>query len=131
MGMYGAGLTFEQVCNLDKEQVRHALMKEPEIAVGEDEHGFIYRKCTKEEADAVVLTIMDGLVFQGVESMHSARALESIMGKHGIKASMPEYFAALDETQVLPEYEYEGAKEARTEALATVLAYFLEAVKAR
>lgn len=58
MSIYGPGLSFEEECNLDKDRMKHALMSSPEIMTGEDEDGFIYRPCTREDAEKEVLSLL-------------------------------------------------------------------------
>lgn len=79
MGFYGSGITFKRACELDREQIVHALHQE--IISGEDENGFYYEACSKEEADQRVLAIFDNLVFQARDSQAFHRAVEKYLHK--------------------------------------------------
>lgn len=55
MSLYGSGLSFGQMANMEKERMKHAM--EGERCVGEDENGFIWEPCSDEDADAEILSI--------------------------------------------------------------------------
>lgn len=106
MSMYGSGLSFGQVANMEKERIKHAL--EGERCAGEDENGFIWVDCSDEDADAEILSIFDECVHQVLEAMHAGRALEKIAIDHGYNHNMEEYAKALSETDMTSEYVFEG-----------------------
>lgn len=109
MSMYGSGLTFGQIANMEKERIKHAL--EGEKCAGEDESGFIWVPCSDEDADAEILAIFDNCVYQALEAMHSSRALGKIAVQHGYQNNQAEYMKALKETEITSEYVYEGEQE--------------------
>ena len=109
MSMYGSGLTFGQIANMEKERIKHAL--EGEKCAGEDENGFIWVPCSNEDADAEILAIFDNCVYQALDAMHSSRALEKIAIQHGYQNNQAEYMKALKETETTSEYVYEGEQE--------------------
>jgi len=114
MSMYGSGLTFGQVCNMEKERIKHAL--EGERCVGEDEDGFIWESCSDEEANSEIFAIFDECVHQALEAMHSGRALEHIAKQHGYDGNLKEYENALQTTDMPVEYIYEGEQGDATES---------------
>lgn len=109
MSMYGSGLSFGQVCNMEKERIKHAL--EGEKCVGEDEDGFIWESCSDDEANSEIIAIFDECVHQALDAMHSGRALERIATDRGYTGNLKEYEAALKATEMPVDYIYEGEPE--------------------
>ena len=93
MSEYGSGLTFGQVCNCNKERIKHALRGE--LMCGEGENGFIYAPASREECERYILRAYDECVYQALQSMDSGRAVDQLMKNHGL---------VLGETYQLPEY---------------------------
>ena len=81
MSKYGSGLTFGQVCNLEKAEIKQALAGKV-IDYYDDDENPVYRDGTKEETDRVILQAYDEAVFQGLQAMASnrvyARLAESV-----------------------------------------------------
>lgn len=109
---YGSGIKLGTAFEHDKERIKHAL--KGEIMVGENGHGFIYDKCTKEEADAYILSAFDNAVYQALKLNASARVLESMIEeykKEGLKRdTYADYLASIfdEETRMLNTYKFES-----------------------
>lgn len=73
MSKYGSGLSFKEVCELELEQIEHAL--NGELMSGEDESGFTYEKRPEEECKAYILDAYKECAHQALVAMHSSRAL--------------------------------------------------------
>ena len=86
MSEYGSGLTYGQTAMLDKERIKHAFRNE--LVAGEDENGFIYAPCSKEEAEAFILNAFDNAVYQALRAMTSGRAMERLL--HEFAPDVPE-----------------------------------------
>ena len=80
MGEYASGLTSGQCFAMDKERIKHALRNE--LICGEDEHGFLYAPCDREEAEAYILSAFDNAVHQCLNAHASGRALDRIIRDH-------------------------------------------------
>ena len=80
MSKYGSGLTFGQVCNLEKAEIKQALAGKV-IDYYDDDENPVYRDGTKEETDRVILEAYDEAVFQGLQAMASGRALERLLNE--------------------------------------------------
>lgn len=109
MSMYGSGLSFGQMANMEKERIKHAM--EGERCVGEDENGFIWEPCSDEDADAEILSIFDNCVDQALKAMHASRAIEKIAIMHGYQNNPAEYEKALSDTEMTSDYVFEGEQE--------------------
>lgn len=79
MVRYGSGVTFKAACEMDREQIMKALSQQ--IVCGENDNGFVYDTCTKEEADKTVIDIFDSLVYQARQSNAVSRAMEKYLTK--------------------------------------------------
>ena len=114
MSEYGSGLTFGQVCNFDKERIKHALRGE--LMCGEDENGFVYAPASREECERYILRAYDECVYQALQSMDSGRALDRLMKNHGLVMGetykLPEYMVLVEEEhQRFNDYVYEPDEE--------------------
>lgn len=76
MSKYGSGLSFKKVCELELEQIEHALTGE--LACGETESGFTYMKMPEKECKAFILDAYKECAHQALVAMHSGRALEKL-----------------------------------------------------
>ena len=77
MGKYGSGLTFGQICKLERQEIEQALNHK--VLVGEDSNGSrIYEPAEKSETDKVVLDASDEVVYQAMQALASGRALERL-----------------------------------------------------
>jgi len=79
MGRYGNGISFKEACVFDREQIVKAL--DLQVVSGEDEKGFIYCPCTKEDADKTILDLYDNIVYQARQTMAVGRAHEKYLTK--------------------------------------------------
>lgn len=109
MSLYGSGLSFGQMANMEKERIKHAM--EGERCVGEDENGFIWESCSNEDADAEILSIFDNCVSQALKAMHASRAMEKIATDYGYQNDPAEYEKALTDTDMISDYVFEGEQE--------------------
>ncbi len=109
MGKYGSGITLGSACNMEKEEIRHALNHE--IIAGYDDDGNpVYVKTTKENADKVILEMYDSLVFQALDAMAVGRTYERIYQKATNKPlpDMMEYMKIKEEElRKYNDYKYE------------------------
>lgn len=105
MSEYGSCISMAEAFNLDKERIKMAL--KGELMAGEDDSGFVYKKASKEECDAFILSAFDNAVFHCLTCARSGRALEKIMEEHDIKAG--EYFHEYMEITQALELEDEKA----------------------
>lgn len=62
MGKYSSGMTFGDICNHEKEEIKHAL--NDEILASWNEQGKHWKKGTKEQTDKVILDTYDELYYQ-------------------------------------------------------------------
>ena len=76
MSKYGPGLPFKEVCELELEQIEHAL--NGELMSGEDESGFTYEKRSEEKCKAFILDAYKECAHQGLVAMHGSRAIEKL-----------------------------------------------------
>lgn len=67
MAKYGCGISFAEACDLDREELLHAL--KGEVRVGENEDGFIYEPASKEETDGVIIGLFDSMVYYAKQTM--------------------------------------------------------------
>lgn len=88
MSKYGSGLSFGQVCNMEKEQIKEAL--KGRLVCGENEDGFEYAEASKEECEKFILGAYDEVVYQALQVMSSARALEGFLKDSGVKYNVPD-----------------------------------------
>ncbi len=100
MSKYGSGLSFKEVCELELEQIEHAL--NGELAYGETESGFTYKKMPEEKCKAFILDAYKECAHQGLVAMHSSRAIEKMYveqcgGKPPLDY-LQKYFAAMNAT---------------------------------
>lgn len=109
---YGSGIKLGTAFEYDKERIKHAL--NGEIMVGENEHGFIYDKCSKEEADKYILSAFDNAVYQVLKSNASACVLEKMIEgykEEGVlkRDTYADYLASIfdEETRMLNTYKFE------------------------
>lgn len=108
---YGSGIKIGTAFQYDKERIKHAL--KGEIMVGENEYGFIYDKCSKEEADKYILSAFDHAVYQALKANASACVLESMIEeykKEGLKRdTRADYLASIfdEEIRMLNTYKFE------------------------
>ena len=114
MGFYGNGITFKRACELDREQIVHALNQE--IFCGEDENGFYYEDCSKEEADQRVLEIFDNLVFQARDSQAFYRAVEKYLHKKLGKKWMNKFVMKLFRSGLIEEEKRKEFADDKMEA---------------
>ena len=112
MAEYGPGLTFGQMCSMDKERIIHAF--KGELMCGEDENGFIYEPASKEECLEYILEAYDNAVFQGKAAMDSGRALEKLFKEvtgHETTEHFKRYIALTEEERLrYQDYHYESDK---------------------
>lgn len=112
MSKYGSGLTFGQVCNLEKAEIKQALAGKV-IDYYDDDENPVYRDGTKEETDRVILEAYDEVVFQGLRAMASGRALERVLNESVGKRKRPQIqrdymrYSAEELTRFI-DYVYEG-----------------------
>lgn len=113
---YGSGVKLGTAFQYDKERIKHAL--NGEIMIGEDEHGFIYDKCTKEEADAYILSAFDNAVYQALKLNASACVLEKMIEGYKEEGTLKrdtfaDYLASIfdEEKRMLDTYEFEPDKD--------------------
>lgn len=76
MSKYGPGLSFKEVCEMELEQIEHALRGE--LACGETESGFTYMKMPEKECKAFILDAYKECAHQGLVAMHGSRAIEKV-----------------------------------------------------
>ena len=76
MSKYGSGLSFKKVCELELEQIEHAL--NGELACGETEFGFTYMKMPEEDCKAFILDAYKECAHQALAAMHGSRAIEKV-----------------------------------------------------
>ena len=113
MAEYGPGLTFGQMCALDKERIKHAM--QGELMIGEDEDGqFVYEHASKAECDAYILAAYDNCVFQARAAMDSGRALDrlfkEVTGYEAHEKHFKRYIALAEEesAKFRDDYQYES-----------------------
>lgn len=95
MSKYGPGLSFGEVCNFEKEQIKHALRGE--LVCGEEDDGtFAYMLATQEECEKFILAAYDEAVYHAIEAMRAGTATENVMLRHGMKIPMPEYLSEIE-----------------------------------
>lgn len=76
MSKYGPGLSFKEVCEMELDQIEHALTGE--LACGETESGFTYMKMPEKECKAFILDAYKECAHQGLVAMHGSRAIEKV-----------------------------------------------------
>lgn len=76
MSKYGPGLSFKEVCEMELEQIEHAL--KCELACGETESGVTYMKMPEKECKAFILDAYKECAHQGLVAMHGSRAIEKV-----------------------------------------------------
>lgn len=100
MSKYGSGLLFKKVCELELEQIEHALTGE--LACGETEFGCTYMKMPGEDCKAFILDAYKECAHQALAAMHSGRALEKLYvekcGGEPPKDYLQQYMGALEAT---------------------------------
>ncbi len=107
MAKYGNGISFDEACMMEKEQIRHPL--NGELSVGANEDGFVYEPAGKEDCDRCILGAYDGLVFQAKEALAAGRALEKLMRAKGLQTTLQEFLIAKEkEKQDSNGYRYES-----------------------
>lgn len=113
MSKYGSGLTFGQVCNREKEEIKQALAGN---VLHYHEDGIpIWRDGMKEETDRVILEAYDEVVYQALEAMTAGRTMERLFLEVTGKP-MAYYFETYariraEEAEKYHDYEYEGSDE--------------------
>lgn len=111
MSKYGGSVSFAQACNYDKEEIKAAF--EGMIRTGETERGFTYEKADipNTELEKLVLSAYDGVVYQALEAMKTARVLERLYrDKVGEEPDFASYLNAawLEDNMDKHEYKYES-----------------------
>lgn len=107
MSKYGSGLTFGQVCNLEKAEIKQALAGKV-IDYYDDNETPVYRDGTKEETDRVILKAYDAAVFQGLQAMVSSRAYARLAEN----VDLCRYFELRNEEALkYNDYIYEGEED--------------------
>lgn len=100
MGKYAPGLSFKDVCEMELEQIEHAL--EGELAVGENEQGFVYAPAPAEKCREFIIDAYKECAFQALSAMHSGRALDKLWrdacGGEKPEGYLQKYIKALRET---------------------------------
>ena len=116
MSEYGPGLSIGQSFMLDKERIRQAFLYK--LVSGEDETGFVYSPCTKQEAEEYILSAYDNAVYQCQSALASVRAQERFIMDLLKKYDIPEidYYQQflnlqIEEMQKYQDYQYEGEME--------------------
>lgn len=114
MSKYGSGLTFGQVCNQEKEEIKQALAGKVIDYYDFNENPF-YRDGVKEETDRVILEAYDEAVYQALEAMTAGRTMERLFLEVTGKP-MAYYFETYakiraEEAEKYHDYEYEGSDE--------------------
>ena len=116
MSKYGSGLTFGQVCNLEKAEIKQALAGKV-IDYYDDNENPVYRDGTKEETDRVILKAYDAAVFHALDSMISGRAYSRLMGElsDGVNDFADNFMRYIElreeEEQKYFDYVYEGEED--------------------
>ncbi len=89
MSKYGCGISFVRACEMDKEQIKHAL--QGELVVNETENGFVYGKADKQACDQFIIDAYDNVVYHAIEAMRSGKAYDRFLSEKGLTISLPEY----------------------------------------
>lgn len=77
MSKYGPGLSFKKVCELELEQIEHAL--NGELISGETEQGFTYyAEPSEEKCKEFILDSYKECAHQALLAMHGSRAIEKV-----------------------------------------------------
>ena len=97
MSYYASGLTFGQVCLLEKEKIKQALNHR--VEGGEDKDGNpVYAPAGKKETDQVILDAYDNVVFEATRAMAAGRAMERLFREQcGVAPNMRLYMQLMEE----------------------------------
>ena len=121
MGEYGPGLTSGQRFMLDKERIKYALNHQ--LVCGEDENGFLYEPCTKQESDQYILSTFDNAVYSYEQMNASCKALERLLREYAEKAGetpnawFSAYMQYIAEESGKSDYVFEGDEEIAREEM--------------
>lgn len=77
MSKYGSGLTFNQVCQYEREAIIQAI--DNKKVINETEEGFEYGECSKEEAKEIILDAYDEACYQAKQAFAFNRAEEAFL----------------------------------------------------
>ena len=98
MAEYGSGVRMMEALAFDKERIKEAM--NGRLMIGEDDQGFIYDDCSKEEAQNYILDAYDNLVFQLVNANSANKAYSRVIKDANLRIDYSRFFIYLEQERM-------------------------------